>query len=258
MNYPFLLDAAKIAARAAGEEIELIYNSNNFDVKIKKDHSPITLADTNAHNAIINNLKVFKIPIISEEGLGIPFDERKNWTTFWMIDPLDGTKEFIQKNGDFCVNIALIENNIPVLGVIYAPISREMWFGGTAVNYVFKSDRMDNNLIIQKRNPTIKKEILRVATSRDYGFIKRLTKRYIGESYIVTKKGSALKFMLLVDGLADIYPRTSPCMEWDTAAAHAILLTLDRDVKILLPNGNLGKSLYYNKENFENPYFIAQ
>lgn len=258
MNYSFLLDAAKIAARAAGEEIELIYNSNHFEVMIKNDYSPITLADTNAHNAIINNLKNLKIPIISEEGIEIPFDERKNWTTFWMIDPLDGTKDFIQKNDEFCVNIALIENNIPILGVIYAPVSREMWFGGTAVNFVYKSFWNGSDVKIQKQNLTGTNDILKVATSRRYGFIKRLTKRYIDSGYTLIRKGSALKFMLLVDGLADIYPRTSPCMEWDTAAAHAILLTLDKDVKILLPNGNLGNSLQYNKENFENPYFIAK
>ena len=133
-----------------------------------------------------------------------------------------------------------------------------MWFGGSAVNFVFKNDSNGNITQIQKHDPKDANNVLKVTTSRAYGFINRLTKRYVGEYCDVIRKGSALKFMLLVDGLADIYPRTIPCMEWDTAAGHALLLALDRDIKELLLDGHLGDSLNYNKVNLENPYFIAQ
>lgn len=244
---PLIIDAA----RDAGIKILEVYNSEDFGVEEKGDQSPLTRADQWAHDVIVEKLKETDLPILSEEGEKISYEERKEWEYFWMVDPLDGTKEFIKKNGEFTVNIALIHNQKPVLGVVYAPVLDQLYFGGEGIG-AFKSENMDPQvelkLIKHDNGPT------RIVASRSH--LNEDTKKYIDdfkEAEIVSM-GSSLKFMLIADSEADIYPRYAPTMEWDTAAANAILRGLNLEVISMeddLP-------LRYNKENLLNPSFIVE
>ena len=244
---PLIIDAA----RDAGIKILEVYNSEDFGVEEKGDHSPLTKADQWAHQTIVEKLKETGLPILSEEGAKTPYEERKEWESFWMVDPLDGTKEFIKKNGEFTVNIALIHKQQPVLGVVYAPVLDKLYFGGEGVG-AFKSEDMDPQielkLIKHEKGPT------RIVASRSH--LNEETKNYI-EQYKdaeTVSMGSSLKFMLIADSEADIYPRFAPTMEWDTAAANAILRGLDVEVISMEDN----QPLRYNKENLLNPYFLVK
>ncbi|MEP1034511.1 3'(2'),5'-bisphosphate nucleotidase CysQ [Ekhidna sp.] len=246
-----LLEIAKKAARIAGEEILKIYDSGDFSVESKADNSPLTLADKAAHKAIVNVLKKTNIPILSEEGRDISFDERSKWNYFWMVDPLDGTKEFIKKNGEFTVNIALIHAGKAVLGVVYPPVLGDLYWAAEKSG-AFK----DQNGVVEQLNTSKKKLTdsgVKVVASRSH--MSEETERYISkftEADIVSK-GSSLKFLLIASGKADVYPRFAPTMEWDTAAAHAIVS--EAGGSVVLQDGIT--SLTYNKENLLNPYFIA-
>ncbi|PZW44209.1 3'(2'), 5'-bisphosphate nucleotidase [Mesonia algae] len=241
---PLIIDAA----RDAGIKILEVYNSEDFGVEEKGDHSPLTKADQLAHETIVEKLKETELPILSEEGAKIPYEERKEWEYFWMVDPLDGTKEFIKKNGEFTVNIALIHNQKPILGVVYAPVLDKLYFGGEGIG-AFKSENMDPQVelkIIENENGA-----KRIVASRSH--LNEETKKYI-EKYKdaeTVSMGSSLKFMLIADSEADIYPRFAPTMEWDTAAANAILRGLNIEVISMEDN----KPLRYNKENLLNPHF---
>jgi len=245
---PIIVDAA----RDAGIKILEVYNSENFDVEKKGDDSPLTKADKLAHNAIVSKLKEHtEFPILSEEGAKIPFEERKNWEYFWMVDPLDGTKEFIKKNGEFTVNIALIHKNEPILGVVYAPVLDKIYFGGKGIGAF-----MDENMDPQHKMELINNETgkVRIVASRSH--LNDDTKNYIEQFDNAETKsmGSSLKFMLIADSEADIYPRFAPTMEWDTAAAHAVLKGLELEVI----NMEDDKPLRYNKENLLNPHFLVK
>ena len=241
---PLIIDAA----RDAGIKILEVYNSEDFGVEEKGDHSPLTKADQLAHQTIVEKLKETELPILSEEGAKIPYKERKEWEYFWMVDPLDGTKEFIKKNGEFTVNIALIHNQKPILGVVYAPVLDKLYFGGEGIG-AFKSENMDPQVelkIIENENGA-----KRIVASRSH--LNEETKKYI-EQYKdaeTVSMGSSLKFMLIADSEADIYPRFAPTMEWDTAAANAVL----RGLNIEVINMEDNKPLRYNKENLLNPNF---
>jgi len=244
---PLIIDAA----RDAGIKILEVYNSEDFGVEEKGDHSPLTKADQWAHQTIVEKLKETGLPILSEEGAKIPYEERKEWESFWMVDPLDGTKEFIKKNGEFTVNIALIHKQQPVLGVVYAPVLDKLYFGGEGVG-AFKSEDMDPQielkLIKHEKGPT------RIVASRSH--LNEETKNYI-EQYKdaeTVSMGSSLKFMLIADSEADIYPRFAPTMEWDTAAANAVL----RGLNIEVINMDDNMPLRYNKENLLNPNFLVK
>lgn len=244
---PLIIDAA----RDAGIKILEVYNSEDFGVEEKGDHSPLTKADQLAHQTIVEKLKETELPILSEEGAKIPYEERKEWEYFWMVDPLDGTKEFIKKNGEFTVNIALIHDQKPVLGVVYAPVLDKLYFGGEIIG-AFKSENMNPQVelkIIENENGN-----KRIVASRSH--LNEETKKYI-EQYKdaeTVSMGSSLKFMLIADSEADIYPRFAPTMEWDTAAANAILRGLNIEVISMEDD----QPLRYNKENLLNPYFLVK
>ena len=260
-TYLELLEFAKRAALDAGDAILDIYENADFGVKAKSDDSPLTIADTKAHDIIEKHLEITNIPVLSEEGASIPFAERKAWNLFWMVDPLDGTKEFIKRNGEFTVNIALIENNEPVLGIVYAPVLKKLYFGGASVN--FSKLSFENSDLDLKKNPNKNLEVVRqlsevrVVASRSYrnketdDFIQTL------KSPKIVSMGSSLKFMVIAEGNADVYPRFAPTMEWDTAAADAVLRGLDYSIYQVSQNSILDDVVRYNKESLLNPHFIA-
>ncbi len=242
----------KQIAFEAGEKILDIYYAEDFEINLKSDKSPITEADLLAHQIIYKKLESTGIPILSEEGKSISYQERKKWNKFWMIDPIDGTKEFIKRNDEFTINIALIENQKPILGLVYAPAFDKLYFGGIEMGaFLQENKNPPKELFIPKKNNTV----LRIATSRSH--LNKKTKTFIENLKQETKTipvGSSLKFMLLAENKIDIYPRFSPCMEWDTAAAHAILSGMN----IEIINAENHKPLLYNKENLYNPNFIVK
>ena len=238
-------------AKDAGDAIMEIYNKD-FTVEYKNDKSPLTEADLKSNEMICKALNELypSIPILSEENKAVPYTERKDWEYFWLIDPIDGTKEFIKKNGEFTVNIALIQNDTPVLGVVYAPVLDEMYYakkGDGAFKNAKKLPLLINN------NP---KESLSVVASKSHlseetqAFIDKLDTKIIEQ----VSKGSSLKLCMVAEGIADIYPRLAPTMEWDTGAAHAIVLEAGKEV-VQFENG---EAVVYNKENLLNPWFIVQ
>jgi 3'(2'), 5'-bisphosphate nucleotidase len=254
LNLTNLLSIAQRAADVACAEILAVYNSADFSVEAKADNSPLTLADKKAHHAIVNILNASGLPILSEEGKTIPYEERKNWNRFWMVDPLDGTKEFIKRNGEFTVNIALIENGKPVLGVVSIPVTGEMYCGAVGMGAYKRVGTGTQSTLLQVRKALdLKKAGLRVVASRSH--LNAETQTFIDalQSPELVSKGSSLKFLMLADGQADVYPRFAPTMEWDTAAAHAIVNQCGMRV---LQQGK-AEELLYNKADLLNPYFLC-
>jgi len=244
-------------AQEAGNAILDVYNADDFGTETKDDESPITRADKAAHAVIQLALDKTGIPILSEEGKVVEYQERKKWSKFWMVDPLDGTKEFIKKNGEFTVNIALIEKGRPTFGVVHVPVSNETFVGGTdmpAVKLINgKAYSLDKAKSASTLESMIKIEKIRVVASRSH--LNDETKSFMNSltSPLTVSMGSSLKFMAIADNKADIYPRFAPTMEWDTAAAHAIMNSLGYKVY----KKNTSTELTYNKENLLNPHFIC-
>ena len=253
-NYSKELQIALEAAVKAGENIMEVYNSTeSINYEKKADDSPLTIADKKSHNTIIDFLKDTDIDIISEESKSIEYQERKNWEEYWLIDPLDGTKEFIKKNGEFTVNIALIKNNKPHLGVVYCPVKKILYWNDNDKK-VFKREKEETREIKKRKPINENEEGLRVVVSRSH--MSEETSEYVNK---LTRPeliscGSSLKFLYIADNKADIYPRFGPTMEWDTGAAHSILNALEINVI----NLESGRELSYNKENLLNPYFIIK
>ena len=253
MNHNDMIKIASEAALMAGEEIMKIYNDSEFiDFKKKKDNSPLTKADRASHNIISKILKNTKIEIISEEKKIAEFDKRKKWKYYWLVDPLDGTKEFIKKNGEFTVNIALIKNNIPYIGIVYCPTFKTLYWNDPKTGSYKK--HINNVIKLKKREEiNFKDPNLRVVTSRSHmneeteSFLTKLNKPQI------VPVGSSLKILFLAENNADIYPRYGPTMEWDTAAAHAI--ANGSNVKLFKSNDK--SEISYNKKNLLNPFFLA-
>lgn len=252
-----LLGTAQLAAMEAGKAIMEFYNSGDLSADLKQDKSPLTRADKSSHRIIIEILSKTNLPVLSEEGAGIGYNERKSWEYFWLIDPLDGTKEFISKNGEFTVNIALVKQNTPVAGVIYVPCTNVIYYGSEETG-VFKNERGELNEFLplaerSKFSELLRKEKLIVVASRSHLSLE--TKDFITQfkKFNLVSLGSSLKFMLLLENRADIYPRLGTTMEWDTAAAHAILNASNRGVYQM----DFKTELIYNKENLSNPFFIA-
>jgi len=257
-----LLEIAIIASLKAGDAIMKVYSSD-FDVEIKPDDSPLTLADKNANEIINSYIKPIGIPIISEENKQIDFEARKTWNRCWIVDPVDGTKEFIKRNGEFTVNIALVEDGIPVLGVIYVPVSKTLYFANVDLNKAYKvalnshDTNIEEVLVKAKEiNAIPHPSKVRIVGSRSHlnddtkNFISEIKKN---EEVEIVSKGSSLKFCLVAEGKADIYPRYAPTMEWDTAAGQAICMAAGVSV-IALPSK---EPLVYNKENLLNPWFLV-
>lgn len=249
MHYSSILpDVIKVADEAS-EKVLHIYQSD-FKVSYKADDSPITAADTAAHDIITHGLRSISqdIPILSEEGKDIPWEERKNWRRFWLVDPVDGTKDFTQRTGEFTVNIAMIEDGDPVMGVVIAPALKEAYWG-VAGEGAYMRDRTGKVHRIRVAEP---KAVKRVVASKNH--LNEETRTFIdklGEHELV-QAGSSLKFCRIAEGHADIYPRLGPTSEWDTAAAHAVLAAAGGKVETLE-----GKPLKYGKEDILNPHFIA-
>lgn len=246
-----LLETAKAAAIAASEEILKIYETGDFSIEAKSDDSPLTKADKAAHLKIVSFLEKTGIPILSEEGKDISYQERNDWEYFWMVDPLDGTKEFIKKNGEFTVNIALIHNEEPVLGVVLPPVLDELYWAIKGEGAFKKSSEGEVKILTSKNK--LSDHALKVVASRSH--MSPETKEFVetlNEPKIVSK-GSSLKFVLVATGEADVYPRFGPTMEWDTAAADVIVREAGGSVVLT----DQKSSLKYNKENLLNPYFIV-
>ena len=253
------------AAIEAGKAILKIYDTD-FEIETKADHSPLTTADKEAHRIISGYLKETGFPVLSEEGKQLSYEERKKWQQFWMVDPLDGTKEFIQKNGEFTVNIAFIDRHKTISGVIYVPVT-DVLYVGLPEEGAFKLDgtRNYNGTVKQLKQKAIRlpevktTETYTVVASRSHlnsetsAFLEELKKEH--REIDVVSKGSSLKLCLIAEGKADIYPRFAPTSEWDIAAGHAIvnaaggLVVLAEDQET---------ELRYNKENILNPWFIAR
>ncbi|MDX2002016.1 MAG: 3'(2'),5'-bisphosphate nucleotidase CysQ [Chitinophagales bacterium] len=246
-------------ARQAGETIMEVYR-RDFNYEIKEDNSPLTEADRNSNHVIVEGLQAAypQIPILSEESKAIPYDERKNWESFWLVDPLDGTKEFIKKNDEFTVNIALIRNGSPVLGVVYLPVTKEVYYSKLGEGAWKQVAEGEAKRIGEQPIHYREREQVRVVASRSHltqeveDFVKDLYN--IGKEVEYISAGSSLKFCLVAEGKADVYPRFGPTMEWDTAAAHAVALGAGRNVI----DPKTGIALSYNKESLLNPWFIVE
>ena len=249
MNHTTLktwMQACERIARVAGQRILEIYDTD-FDVHSKADHSPLTLADLAAHRSIVEALKRLspRIPVLSEESAEIPYEERSSWDRYWLVDPLDGTKEFVKRNGEFTVNIALIQRHQAILGIVYAPVPNTLY--SAAVGHgAFK-----NGTAITVTQPCAQPP--RIVGSRSHadgpmrGYLEKL-----GEHRFVSM-GSSLKLCLVAEGAADLYPRLGPTSEWDTAAAQAVVeqaggRVTDMDRKPLR---------YNTKETLLNPHFFV-
>ena len=252
-------DIVKIA-KDAGKAIMEIYNQD-FGVEFKSDNTPLTIADRKANEIIVTALNQLpvnsflqqNIPILSEEGRDVPFDERKNWEYFWLIDPLDGTKEFIKKNGEFTINIALIYKDVPIIGVVYSP----------ALNVCYWAKRNEGAFKDGKKLPikaNRQRDVYKIVASRSH--MSNETKDFIeaidtDKEKVIISIGSSLKICLVAEGEANIYPRLSPTMEWDTAAAHAIVNESNALFNKYIKNGSYQKHLY-NKKNLLNDWFVVK
>jgi len=253
------LEGIVAIAKEAGNAIMEIYDKD-FTIDYKDDKSPLTEADTKSNKIICEALeKAYpEIPMLSEENKEVPYADRKDWEYYWCIDPIDGTKEFIKKNGEFTVNIALIHGDTPILGVVYAPALKDMYKAKKGEG-AFKN----NQKLPLKINETPKETITIVAskshlTDETKSFIDNLTSNIQNPTFI--SKGSSLKLVMVAEGSADIYPRLAPTMEWDTAAADAIVresgkMTYQYDSTTCTISL---KPVIYNKRNLLNPWFIVK
>jgi len=247
------IDLEKIVAiaEAAGQAILDIYHKD-FDIQEKEDKSPLTEADLAAHRLIVAELQKLepRLPILSEESADIPFEERRRWLRYWLVDPLDGTKEFIKRNGEFTVNIALIESGRPTCGVVHVPVAATTYFGCRDKG-AFKRDEHGHTEAIsvarQRQHPT------RIAGSRSHAgdSLQRFLDR-VGPHEIVSM-GSSLKLCLVAEGRADIYPRLGPTSEWDTGAAQAVVEAAGGRVTGL----DMQPLRYNTKESLLNPHFLV-
>ena len=272
IQYDKLILTTILAAKRAGEAILEVYDSD-FAVEHKDDKSPLTLADKKSNEIIENVLEQTitvnnsTVPILSEEGKEIPYDERIKWEYFWLVDPLDGTKEFIKRNGEFTVNIALIHKHKPVLGIIYIPVKDVFYFA--AINFgayklenssILTEDLSIEELIDKSQKLPLNsndKTTLTVIGSRSHTseefteFVKQLNQKHENVEFI--SSGSSLKLCLVAEGKADVYPRFGPTMEWDTAAGQAIV----EQAKGTVMEAETNEPLNYNKSNLLNPFFIV-
>jgi 3'(2'), 5'-bisphosphate nucleotidase len=259
-----LLETAIKASLKAGKRIMEIYENEDFEVDFKEDDSPLTKADLASHEIIMSYLEPTQIPILSEEGAATPYEERRNWKRLWIVDPLDGTKEFIKRNGEFTVNIALVEDQKPVLGVIYVPVLKQLYFAEKAsgsfmlkditqfncLEYIFSHASKLPNFTNKKHFTVVaSKSHLSSETEEYIAFIKKEK----GEVEIISK-GSSLKLCMVAEGQADVYPRFGPTMEWDTAAGQAICVFAGKTVL----DYKTKEEMLYNREQLLNNWFFIK
>lgn len=252
------------AAILAGNAIMEVY-ANDFEVSVKNDSSPLTIADFRANEIITSLLSQTNIPIISEESKQMDYAIREKWPSCWMVDPLDGTKEFIKKNGEFTVNIAYIQHQKPILGIIYVPVERMLFVGNTIDMKAYKvhipeGTSFNSNMFVAQHQlpvPATNVNYIRIVASKSH--LSAETEEYIARQSEVygqvelLSKGSSLKFCLVAEGLADVYPRFAPTMEWDTAAGQAIceavgLSVIDQETQL---------PMLYNRQNLLNNSFLV-
>ncbi len=257
------------ASLEAGKEILVIYNDpgSDFGVEKKADNSPLTIADKKSNETIFSFLRNTPYPVLSEEGKEIPYAVRKEWPLLWIVDPLDGTKEFIKRNGEFTVNIALVEKGTPVMGVIYIPVRRELYFAENGLGAYRLTDVDADNLpgslekiiAVSEKLPVMrqrKKYVIVVSRSH----LSKETQEYIGKvrerhpDPELISVGSSLKICRVAEGEADIYPRFAPTMEWDTAAGHAIAIAAGYEMY----RAGSDTPLHYNKPDLLNPWFVVE
>jgi len=250
------LEQLESIARDAGSGILSVYESDDFDVESKGDGSPLTRADRLAHEIIVAGLAKLtpEIPVVSEESGREEMQARLAWDLFWLVDPLDGTKEFIKRNGEFTVNIALVHQGRPVFGVVYAPVLNSCFSGGSGYGAwrVDGDDRNRSEIAVAGKSDGV----MTVVASRSHrgeaveAFIANVTERFGAPE--VRSMGSSLKICLVATGEADIYPRLGPTCEWDTAAAHSVVLGAGGNVTNVC-----GEPLVYNKADILNPWFLV-
>jgi len=278
-----LLSPCIRAAYTAGKAALEIYHQD-FTVDRKEDDSPITLADRRSHAVISDALKIFGIPVLSEEGRAISYESRSNWECLWIVDPLDGTKEFIKKNGEFTVNIALVRKGEPILGVIYVPVLKRLYFAEKTIGSFrldLAGDRHGNKGFLPIFNADFEQLVdaseklpKKINADRPYtivgsrshvtpeleAFVQKIRKKHKESAFV--SAGSSLKFCLVAEGSADIYPRLGPTMEWDTAAGDIIARASGAEVYVYESDFNEAKDmrqpLVYNKKDLTNPWFIVE
>jgi len=267
LNYRDYLPTVIHAAIEAGDAALDVYE-RDFAVEEKADHTPLTLADRRSHEIIVSRLEPFGIPILSEEGRDIAYAQRSSWTTLWIVDPLDGTKEFIKRNGEFTINIALVREGRPVLGVIFVPVIDRLYFA---------AEGLGAYRITRRNLPEVGPEVLEklfaaadrlpvekgegrpyiIVGSRSHAtpgleaFVEEKRRQYGQVDFI--SAGSSLKFCQVAEGFADIYPRLGPTMEWDTAAGQVVAEQAGANVLV----HDTGKPMEYNKPDLLNPWFIV-
>ncbi|NOU59253.1 3'(2'),5'-bisphosphate nucleotidase CysQ [Marinifilum caeruleilacunae] len=259
-----LLLEAISASLQAGQEILKVYQSEDFEVQLKSDNTPLTIADQRAHNKIVSILERLEIPILSEEGEHLPYAERQKWEHCWIVDPLDGTKEFIKRNDEFTVNIALIDKARPVAGVIYVPVLKQLYFADLELG-AYRIDNVENwnhdlDSLVERslKLPLMhRREEIIVVGSRSH--MNDQTKQFIdglkqdNDQVKLLSRGSSLKLCMIAEGEADVYPRFGPIMEWDVAAGHAIVSAsggkmLEFETK---------EEVRYNKNDLMSPHFVC-
>jgi len=264
-----LLKVAINASLEAGRQVLEIYNdpSQDFGIEKKADNSPLTLADKASHRCIMHYLDPLGIPVLSEEGKHLPYDTRREWKELWVVDPLDGTKEFIKKNGEFTINIALVREGAPIMGVIYVPVKETLYYGcqtetGGQAFKAIVSPQASVEEVFQKstRIPVDSREdgVFRVVASRShmnpetFTYVEEMKRTH--ERVELMSSGSSIKICLVAEGAADAYPRYAPTMEWDTAAGDAIARASGKTVI----NVETGQPLVYNKADLLNPWFLVE
>ena len=246
--------------KKAGNEILKVYSGNDFQVETKSDKTPLTIADKKSNKVIINGLMTLfpEIPLLSEETKKIPYYERKKWEYLWLIDPLDGTKEFIKKKGEFSINLALIKDSKPIFGILYLPLLGLFYYAGKGYGtYKIEKNGKTISLKTEKYHKNDADKNIRVIFSKSHynqetrDYVERIRKQYYNTEMISV--GSAMKLAYLAERKADIYPRLAPTMEWDIAAGQIIVEEAGGKVIDFL----VKKPLIYNKENLQNPWFVA-
>jgi 3'(2'), 5'-bisphosphate nucleotidase len=264
MTLTELLPLTIEAALKAGQRIMEIYENEDFEVDFKSDNSPLTKADIASHNIIESYLIQTGIPVLSEEGNEIEYKDRKDWNQLWIVDPIDGTKEFINKNGEFTVNIALIEDQKPILGVIYVPALNDLYYstiddGAFKLAGILELKPFEEIHAAATKLPIVDSERpYTVVASRSH--LSQRTKDYIQEieaehgKVNLISKGSSLKLCMIAEGAADCYPRFAPTMEWDTAAGHAIC----NHAGYSLIDWETQEEMKYNREQLLNNSFLVK
>jgi 3'(2'), 5'-bisphosphate nucleotidase len=259
-----LLNTAITAALEAGKAILEIYHSGAFDVEIKGDNSPLTRADTASHNVIMSFLTKTNIPVLSEEGKAISYEERKDWKQLWIVDPIDGTKEFIKRNGEFTVNIALIENQKTQIGVIFVPVTGELYFsskemGAFKVKVDLENYDIDSLISNGDKLPLQRDDkTYTIVASRSHmspeteDYVQQMKNKHGAVNLI--SKGSSLKLCMVAEGQADCYPRFAPTMEWDTAAGQAIC----EHAGFQVIDWSTKENMFYNREELLNHWFLVK